>query len=264
MDSPPRKAPTLLQALIPVLVLILLLAASVYLFGDGSSQGPNQIALMLSAGVGIVIGVRLDYPWRELERGIVRGISLSMGAILILLVVGALIGTWILAGIVPTMIDYGLRLLSPAVFYAASCVICAFVSIATGSSWTTASTIGIALVGVATAQNLNLGASALGLETLDLEQTAVTDAGVKQLKKLSNLKNLKVQDLGRARQQGLIQGPGTVEGLKQLDDSSGASTAQSLGVSNSCTAASTRAFSSAVRPVSCSKTSRFCRRQFSS
>ena len=160
MESPPRKAPTLLQALIPVLVLIGLLAASVSLFGDGSSQGPNQIALILAAGVGIVIGVRLGYPWRELERGIVRGISLSMGAMLILLVVGALIGTWILSGVVPTMIYYGLKTLSPAVFYAAACVICAFVSIATGSSWTTASTIGIALVGVATAQNLNLGLTA--------------------------------------------------------------------------------------------------------
>jgi NhaC family Na+:H+ antiporter len=160
MDSPPRKAPTLAQALVPVGVLVVLLAASVFLFGDGSSQGPNQIALILSAGVGIVIGVRLGYPWRELERGIVRGISLSMGAILILLVVGALIGTWILAGIVPTMIYYGLKLLSPVVFYAAACVICAFVSIATGSSWTTASTIGIALVGVATAQDLNLGLTA--------------------------------------------------------------------------------------------------------
>ncbi len=160
MDSPLRKAPTLPQALLPVSVLIALLAASVYLFEDGSSQGPNQIALILAAGVALLVGVRLGYPWRELERGIVRGISLSMGAMLILLVVGALIGTWILSGVVPSMIYYGLQTLSPGVFYAAACVICAFVSVATGSSWTTASTIGIALVGVATAQNLNLGLTA--------------------------------------------------------------------------------------------------------
>ena len=160
MDSPLRKAPTLPQALLPVAVLIALLAASVYLFGDGSSQGPNQIALTLAAGVAILVGVSLGYPWRELERGIVRSISLSMGAMLILLVVGALIGTWILSGVVPSMIYYGLQTLSPGVFYAAACVICAFVSVATGSSWTTASTIGIALVGVATAQNLNLGLTA--------------------------------------------------------------------------------------------------------
>ena len=160
MDSSLRKAPTFAQALLPVTVLIALLAASVYLFGDGSSQGPNQIALTLAAGVAILVGVRLGYPWRELERGIVRGISLSMGAMLILLVVGALIGTWILSGVVPSMIYYGLQILSPGVFYAAACLICAFVSVATGSSWTTASTIGIALVGVATAQNLNLGLTA--------------------------------------------------------------------------------------------------------
>jgi NhaC family Na+:H+ antiporter len=160
MSDSPRKDPTLALALLPVAVLIALLAASVYLFGDGSSQGPNQIALTLAAGVGILIGVHLGYPWKELERGIVRGISLAMGAMLILLVVGALIGTWILSGVVPTMIYYGLKVLSPSVFYAAACVICAFVSVATGSSWTTASTIGIALVGVATAQDLNLGLTA--------------------------------------------------------------------------------------------------------
>ena len=160
MDPPLRKAPTLALALLPVAVLIMLLSASVFLFGDTSSQGPNQIALILAAGVAILVGVHLGYPWRELERGIVRGISLSMGAMLILLVVGALIGTWILAGVVPSMIYYGLQILSPGVFYAAACVICALVSIATGSSWTTASTIGIALVGVATAQNLNLGLTA--------------------------------------------------------------------------------------------------------
>lgn len=155
-----KKPPGLGQALIPVLVLIALLASSVRLFGDGSSSGPNQIALILAAGVASLIGMRLGYSWRELESGIVHGISLSMGAVLILFVVGSLIGTWILAGIVPTMIYYGLLLLSPGIFYAASCVICALVSLATGSSWTTASTIGIALIGVATAQNLHLGLTA--------------------------------------------------------------------------------------------------------
>jgi Na+:H+ antiporter, NhaC family len=132
----------------------------VYLFGDGSSAGPNQIALVLSAGVGIVIGLTNGYRWRELEQGIVHGISLAMGAILILLVVGALIGSWILGGIVPTMIYYGLLLLTPAVFYAAACAICAVVALATGSSWTTAGTVGVALIGIATAQDLHLGLAA--------------------------------------------------------------------------------------------------------
>jgi Na+:H+ antiporter, NhaC family len=158
--DPSQREPSLLEALIPVVVLMGLLAASVYLFGDGSSSGPNQIALILSAAVGIVVGLRNGYGFREIERGIVRGISLAMGAILILLVVGSVIGTWILSGVVPTMIYYGLQILSPAIFYAAACVICALVALATGSSWTTAGTIGVALVGIAAAQNLNLGLAA--------------------------------------------------------------------------------------------------------
>jgi len=160
MQTAAGQPPSLGQSLIPVLVLIGLLAASVYLFGDGSSGGPNQIALILAAGVGIIIGITNGYTWKEIERGIVHGISLSLGAVLILLVVGSLIGSWILAGIVPTMIAYGLALLTPAVFYAAACAICCFVSLATGSSWTTAGTVGVALIGIATAQDLNLGLAA--------------------------------------------------------------------------------------------------------
>lgn len=160
MTTSPPAVPSLFQSLIPVGFLVLMLAASVYLFGDGSSGGPNQIALILSAGVGIILGVANGYSWKELERGIVHGISLSLGAVLILLVVGSLIGSWILAGIVPTMIYYGLSLLTPTVFYAAACAICCFVSLATGSSWTTAGTVGVALIGIATAQNLNLGLAA--------------------------------------------------------------------------------------------------------
>ena len=160
MQTGSVRQPSLVQALIPVLVLIGLLAASVYLFGDGSSGGPNQIALILAAAVGIILGIANGYTWKELESGIVHGISLSLGAVLILLVVGSLIGSWILAGIVPTMIYYGLSLLTPSVFYAAACGICCFVSLATGSSWTTAGTVGVALIGIATAQNLNLGLAA--------------------------------------------------------------------------------------------------------
>jgi len=154
------NAPSLLQALAPVVFLIAMLSSSVYLFGDGSSAGPNQIALFLSAGVATAIGIVNGLTWREVESGIVHGISLALGAVLILLVVGSLIGAWILAGIVPAMIDYGLRVLTPGVFYAAACVICAVVSLATGSSWTTAGTVGVALVGIAIAQDLHLGLAA--------------------------------------------------------------------------------------------------------
>ena len=151
------RAPSVGQALIPVGLLVCLLAASVALFGDASSSGPNQIALILSAGAAALVGVRNGHSWKTIERGISQGISVSVGALLILLVVGSLIGAWILAGAVPTMIYYGLQLLSPSVFYAAACVICAFVSLAIGSSWTTAGTIGIALVGIAAAQGLHMG-----------------------------------------------------------------------------------------------------------
>ncbi|HEX9799335.1 MAG TPA: Na+/H+ antiporter NhaC, partial [Thermoanaerobaculia bacterium] len=99
--SEPAKVPSLGVALAPVLVLIGLLASSVYLFGDGSSSGPNQIALILAAAFAAVLGMRLGYSWHELQEGIVHGISLSMAAVLILLVVGSLIGTWILSGVVP-------------------------------------------------------------------------------------------------------------------------------------------------------------------
>lgn len=115
---------------------------------------------MLAASVGAVIGMRNGWSWKELERGIVNGISLSTGAVLILLVVGSLIGAWIMAGTVPTMIYYGLKILHPSIFYAATCIICAVVAVMTGSSWTTVSTVGIALVGIATAQQLSLGITA--------------------------------------------------------------------------------------------------------
>lgn len=160
MNATTKRDPGLGESLIPVLVLIGLLSASVYLFGDGSSSGPNQLALILAGMVGALLGWRNGYSWAELQKGIVHGISLSTGAVLILLMVGALIGTWILSGTVPTMIHLGLGILSPTWFYAAAVIICAIVSLATGSSWTTAGTIGVALIGIATVQGLNLGLAA--------------------------------------------------------------------------------------------------------
>ena len=161
-DSPPVGRPDvpLHLALVPVVLLIALLGASVYLFGDESSSGPNQIALVLGTAVAAVVGLVGGQRWKDLERAISQGISTSMGAILILLTVGSVIGTWILAGVVPTMIYYGLSILAPSVFYAAACIVCAAVALATGSSWTTAGTVGIALVGIAATYNLNLGLAA--------------------------------------------------------------------------------------------------------
>ena len=157
---PEPREPSFREALVPVVLLMGLLALSVYLFGADSSSGPNQIALILSAAAASATGLRAGRRWRDIETGITSGISASMGAILILLVVGSVIGTWILAGIVPTMIYYGLLLLAPSVFYVAACLICAGAALATGSSWTTAGTLGVALIGTAAAQDLHLGLAA--------------------------------------------------------------------------------------------------------
>ena len=160
-DSAARVAePPLAQALVPVVLLIGLLGAAVYLFGDESSFGPNQIALVLGTAAAGLVGLANGRTWAEIEGAIRRGIATSMGAILILLVVGSVIGAWILAGIVPTMIYYGLSLLAPSVFYAAACAICAVVALATGSSWTTAGTVGLALIGTAAAYDLHPGIAA--------------------------------------------------------------------------------------------------------
>ncbi|MGB1296839.1 MAG: Na+/H+ antiporter NhaC [Psychrobium sp.] len=143
------KQPSLLDAFAPVILMVTLLGGAVYYFGDSSSSGANQIALLLSAGLAAIIGIKNGFKWDDIEAGIIKGISLSMTAILILLAVGSLIGTWLLSGTVPTMIYFGLQILSPSFFYAASCIICAIVAISIGSSWTVAATIGVALMGVA-------------------------------------------------------------------------------------------------------------------
>ncbi|MGX5914177.1 Na+/H+ antiporter NhaC [Aliidiomarina sp. Khilg15.8] len=154
------KKPSYLQALTPLVALIIMLASSVYMFGADSSYGPNQIALLVAASIACVIGFMNGFSWSMIEDGITKGISVALGAILIILMVGSLIGTWLLAGIVPTLIYYGLELLSPTWFYAASCLICAIVAISIGSSWTTAATIGVALIGVATGMDLSLAITA--------------------------------------------------------------------------------------------------------
>lgn len=149
------KDPSFLDALLPIVVLISLLSSSVYLFGDDSSYGPNQIALFIASAVAVLIGIKNGYRWADIEKAMTKGIALSLGAVLILLAVGALIGTWLLAGTVPTLIYYGMQLLSPSWFYAASCILCGIVAMSIGSSWTTAATIGVALIGVAAGLGLS-------------------------------------------------------------------------------------------------------------
>ncbi|HEX5788801.1 MAG TPA: Na+/H+ antiporter NhaC [Woeseiaceae bacterium] len=143
------RPPSMLQSIAPIAVLVVLLASSVWLFGSDSSGGANQMALIFAAAAGAIIAVRNGHAWRDVERAIIDGIGTAMGAMMILLAVGALIGTWLAAGTVPAMIYYGLELLHPKFFYAAACLICAVASLATGSSWTVAGTLGVGLIGVA-------------------------------------------------------------------------------------------------------------------
>jgi len=151
-----HKDPSMIDALLPVIVLIILLATSVILFSDNSSYGPNQIALIFAAAIAVLVGLKNGYTWDEIQEGMVSGITTALGAMLILLSVGMLIGSWILSGTVPAMIYYGLQLLEPSIFYAATCAICALVSVSIGSSWTTAATIGIGLIGTASGLGLSL------------------------------------------------------------------------------------------------------------
>ena len=152
------KAPRIIDALIPILFLIVLLIINIQIFGTDSLSGSNQMVLIFSAVVAASIAVfRLGFTWEELQDGIVKSISSAMGAILILFLIGALAGTWLLSGIVPAMIYYGLKVLSPEVFLFAACVICSVVSVATGSSWTTVATVGVALLGIGKALGFEEG-----------------------------------------------------------------------------------------------------------
>lgn len=155
-----KKNITTAQALIPIVFLVVLLACSVYLFGADSSYGANQIALILATCVTALVAHRNGYSWQEVQEGITHGISLGLGPTLILLSVGMLIGTWILCGTVPAMIYYGVEILDPGLFYAASAAICAVVAVSIGSSWTVAGTLGIGLMGIAGSFDLSPGITA--------------------------------------------------------------------------------------------------------
>jgi NhaC family Na+:H+ antiporter len=154
------KTPSMLDSITPLIALVIMLTASVQLFGDNSSFGPNQIALMLAMGIAILIGLKNKHTWESIEKAIVSGISISLGAILILLAVGALIGTWLLSGTVPTMVYYGLKIIDPSWFYAATCLVCGIVAMSIGSSWTTAATVGVAFIGIASGFEMSTAVTA--------------------------------------------------------------------------------------------------------
>jgi len=145
-----------LDAILTIGTTVGLLALSVILFGSDSSSGANQIALVFGAILATIVGIKNGHRWQVIEENIVAGISTALPAIMILFSVGSLIGMWMLSGTVPTMIYYGLELLDPAVFYPASCLLCAVTALAIGSSWTVAGTLGIGLIGVAAGMGLSV------------------------------------------------------------------------------------------------------------
>lgn len=142
---------SLFQAFIPILVLIPLLSVNVIVFGDNTLGGANQFALLIGAAAAVIVGLKHKVPYQKMIDTVAQNISNTTTAILILLMIGSLAGTWLISGIIPTLIVYGLKFLNPVIFLFATTLICALVSVASGSSWSTIATIGIALLGVGSA-----------------------------------------------------------------------------------------------------------------
>ncbi|MEL4072003.1 Na+/H+ antiporter NhaC family protein [Ochrobactrum sp. GPK 3] len=149
------RPPSMLDALVPCIALIVFLALSYYLFGDEASSGPNQIALAVCGMIAAGVAYKNGSTWSAVRASVVDGIAAGLPAILILMAVGALIGTWALSGTIISMVYYGLKLLNPDYFYATTAIVCAAVAFSIGSSWTVAGTIGIGLMGVAAHMNLS-------------------------------------------------------------------------------------------------------------
>jgi NhaC family Na+:H+ antiporter len=148
-----KREASLFEALIPILFLIVLLTLNVILFDD-TLVGPNQIALILSATFAGLIAMRLGYRWESVRAKVVTTIGSAMPSILILLLIGSLAGTWMISGVVPAMIYYGLNIVNPKLFLVTAVLVGSIVSVATGSSWSTIATIGVALLGIGKALGL--------------------------------------------------------------------------------------------------------------
>jgi NhaC family Na+:H+ antiporter len=145
------RPPSLLDALTPIVVLVVFLASAVYLYGGDAIGGPVQVALIITAMIAGLIGVKNGHSVDSLGKAAVDSISTAVGAIFILLAVGSLIGTWNMSGTIATMTYWGLKILSPSWFYVATAIVCALIALGIGSAWTVIGTLGVALVGIATA-----------------------------------------------------------------------------------------------------------------
>lgn len=152
-----EREATVWMALIPMAVLVAMLILVIKVFGN-AIEGGSQIALLVASSVAALIAILVcKCPWSRLEDAIIENVRTSASAIIILLLIGAIAGTWMLSGVVPTLMYYGLQIIHPQIFLAVACVICAVVAVVTGSSWTTIATIGVALMGVGEAQGFSEG-----------------------------------------------------------------------------------------------------------
>ena len=154
------KSISLKSSLIPVVLLVVLLAYNVFVFGDDALSGSNQFILLIGGAIAAVVGFYHKVSYEKMLAEVAENLKSTTGALLILLMVGALSGTWLVSGIIPAMIYYGLQILNPTIFLAACVIICAIISIATGSSWTTSATVGIALIGIGNALGIPMGMTA--------------------------------------------------------------------------------------------------------
>lgn len=152
-----NKELSLGTALLPILVLVSLLSFNVWVYGDDALSGSNQFILLLGGAFAAVIGFAKRISYDQMIQKVAENLQSVTGALLILLFVGALAGTWLISGIIPAMIYYGLQILHPSIFLPACIVICAIISLATGSSWTTSATVGIALIGIGTVLQVPVG-----------------------------------------------------------------------------------------------------------
>ena len=158
MDQNPIKIPSPLLSLVPILVLVTLLFVTIRIFGSDALSGGSQVVLLTATAVCCLIAMGYSkVRWKAIELAMINNISGVATALIILLIIGALSGSWMISGVVPTLIYYGMQIIHPSFFLASTCVICAIVSVMTGSSWTTIATIGIALLGIRQAQGFDDG-----------------------------------------------------------------------------------------------------------
>lgn len=156
--KPEKKIPSPFVSLLPILFLIGILFATIHTFGSDALSGGSQVSLLTTTAICIFIGMAFYHvPWEDYEQAITNNIAGVSTAIIVLLIIGALSGAWMISGVVPTLIYYGIQIIHPDFFLASTCIICALVSVMTGSSWTTIATIGIALLGIGKAQGFEEG-----------------------------------------------------------------------------------------------------------